>query len=417
MDLEDQTFKMLSFKLSPLQVARRGQRLKLTLEDNLGKIWVFKPDYVDRQKPSCLPYIKGVNAVVVYRIYKLFGLQTPRIRFVTLNINGKEISGSIQEFIPITNKLSKDFPEQLSSEALDYLLKSQVLDWLCANHDTHRENFLVLSFGKKDKPKKIVRIDNDSAFFLLGKDQLRYDWLPHQSNMLSNRCYYRLWKSYIDRTIHLTVEENFAFIKFITEFPDSFFIELILPVKIYDFKDISQSEFKELKERYKDFLEFILSRKHNLARDFEKFYKDLSRKRGESFDILKISNYQRIITSISKSLIVDIETLKNERAKLKNTASYPSRIDAIFSLEGFLNLQRIYRGYWENEKRNLPYICKECLREFFYPGDAKKNEYEKKALEIYREEIKKICSGKPPSFKYGDINKVIESVIPENLQP
>lgn len=411
LNTENEAFKILSFKLSSTQQAKEGQRAKFTLEDNLGRKWIFKPD--TEREGIYNSFRRGEIAVVVYRIYKLFGLQTPRIHYATLNVNGKKIPGSIQEFVPCIATLSKYQPEQLSSDALNYLLKTHALDWLLANYDSSPGNFLVLSCGE-GKPDKIMRIDNETAFVLSDNNELKYDWICPWHEYPFTKYYYQLWRNYDLKKIGLDTENNFPFIKFVSELPDDFFKKLILPVKTHGFKEFSQDEFERLINTHKNFLETIVIKKHNLIKDFEKFYGDLAKKRGESFRFHKHIDTRKIIISISGDLTVEMKRLREEKSKLKNAPIYTPNIDVIFSPEGFNHLQNVYRACWKDKKKNLISVCDIAVKNLVSLENFTENKYEKKAIKIYTEEIKRVRSGKPPSFCYNEINKVIPSVVPED---
>ncbi|MCK4917438.1 MAG: hypothetical protein KAS51_04430 [Candidatus Omnitrophica bacterium] len=120
LSLDSEVFQMLSFNLSPEQLIKKGAQTKLTLEDNFGQKWIFKPGSIGEKK---YPYwdhsSKKEKAVIVYRLYKLLGLSSPRIHYITLNINGKKVSGNIQEFIPNHGTLSNYSPNQLNQKALN----------------------------------------------------------------------------------------------------------------------------------------------------------------------------------------------------------------------------------------------------------------------------------------------------------
>ncbi len=414
--LEEAVFKKLSFRLSPSQAIKTGYRAKFILEDNLGRKWMFKPDYYAEGKKISSSFIRGRVAVIVYRIYKLFGLETARINYTALNINDKKISGSIQLFISNIGTLKNYPPHRISPNALNYLLKIHVINWLLSNNDSNSNNFLALSSNNLGKLEKIMRIDNEFAFILLGKDRLKDDWPYLPITKSYNKYYPLLWKNYICKKISLDLENNLAFIKFVSEFPNEFFEDLVLSARIPDFKETTRSEFEKLKEDNPDnkyFLEYITSRKNNLIADFKEFYKDLAAERGESLTLHTNVNYQKIIASVIKELGVEIKELNQEKLRLQKAPYYPD-IDAIFSFEGFNYLTKVYDSYWKTGKKDLIPICGDALKNLSLLKANTKNKYENKALKIYMREIIKIHSGKLPSFCRDEINKVVESVIPDN---
>ncbi|MFC1592826.1 hypothetical protein ACFL4C_02310 [Candidatus Omnitrophota bacterium] len=416
LDLETRVFNSLSFRLSSLQLIREGFCAKLTLEDNLGRKWIFKPDYTEASKPHYGHYyVSGESACVIYRAYKLFGLQTPRIHFITLDINQKRVSGSIQEFMPNQGTLSKHPPYQISYRALSYLVKNHVIDWLLANYDCSPQNFLVLSFDETGQAEKIMRVDNEIAYWSLDNSELRYDWPYPQHQKPRTKYYYQLWKNYILKKISLGVENNFAFVQFVSDVPDDFFAKLILPVRTHSFKEISQSEFDKIKEEYGGFLKPMLCRKRSLIKDFKAFYIDLAKKREASLRFSKQKNYQKIVAAVSDNLIQEIEKLKKEKLQLIQAPSHASNIEAIFSLEGFFWLKQVYGYlYRKEDMSNLASVCNEALEKLVSLKAVTENKHEKEALEVYIGEVKKIRSGKSPSYNFAEINKIIDSVVPKN---
>ncbi len=390
---------LLSFKLSSEQPAKEGQRAKLILEDNIGRKWLFKPDYIEGEK-ILNPVVRGKNAVAVYRIYKLFNIQTPRIIFLTVNINGKRMSGSIQQFIATISTLSEYPPSQISPCALDYILKTNVLDWLLANHNSSPLHFLVLSTDNYGKPNELTRVDNEAAFMLLGKDKLQSDWVAPWDKK-PTLYYHWLWKDYILNKIKLNLAENISFVKFVSEFPDTFF------------KGIIQPEFENSGQKHSN-LEYLLSRKLNLVKDIKEFYSALAKERNEPLIFHEDTDYQKIAAAITENLAREIKKLKEEILILQKSPTYPSKIDAIFSFGGFQWLSKVYDAYWEGEKKNLIPVCDTALKKLSLLITYAENKYEKMALRIYTQEIKKIYSGEPPSFHRDEINKVIGSLTPEN---
>lgn len=418
LSLDSETFKMLSFKLSSEQLIRKGSSLKLTLEDNLGRKWIFKPDYMGTKELKYEGhYANGEAAVIVYKIYKLFGLETPRIHFITLNINGKEISGSIQRFVLNKGTLSNHRPLNISSNGLNYVLDAHTLDWLLRNHHATDSHFLVLSLDETGKPEELMRVDNEINLTLPNKNIstspcLSMNW-PCPASKRHSRIYYYLWESYLFEEINLDFKKHFAFIEFVSRFPDDFFTGLMLSEKTHNIEDAGQSKLEKMKKDHKNLLDPIHFRKLNLIKDFKKFYKNLAKKRGDCFEIPQDINCRKIINSVSNNLFYEIKKLKEEKLKLKKAPDYSFNIDAVFSLKGFHCLKKAYRVHGGHKAGNLTFVCDTALKNLLLLKPAAKNKYEKKALEIYIYEVKKIRSGKAPSFPYSGINKVIKTVMPE----
>ena len=230
--VENNVFEKLVFTPSDFQF-KKGTRLKLILEDQFGRKWIFKPGNVEQR------------SMVVYRLFMLFGLESPETHIVSFIINGKQISGSMQMFITHKGTLDQVAPNSLSKEALSYLLKEHVLTWLIANYDAQPVNFLVISSAEKGKINKIVRVDYDSSFLLLGQDNLEIDYISPWQNNPYKSYYTILWKSFIAKDIFLDLKNNYRFVLFVSYFPNDFFEELISPAFVNNnLLDIILSKFK-----------------------------------------------------------------------------------------------------------------------------------------------------------------------------
>ncbi len=403
---EEDIFKKLTFKLSQQQLLKKGSNLKITLEDNLGKKWIFKPH-------------GGEKSAVVYRLYKLFGIETPEAHYINFTLNGKRIAGSIQKYIVSKGGLEHYPLQRLSIKSLNYLLKSHAIDWLIKNLDDHALNYLVLSLDKNGDVKDLIRIDNDSAF--TENCNLDYTCMLCISSQQDNRYmseknssyFYRICEAYKSKNIDLPLEDNYIFIKFVANFPEGFLEHLILPVKTSGFEEILNPNFETEKKRFADFLAPIFSRKRNLLLDFRKFYSDLVCCRNEILIFHENKHSERkIIAQISQNLVEYINELNKEKLKLKNSLHKPTEIEAIVSLEGFEVLKSIYFLYWFGKKEELALQCNEALDKLIQLDLTAINRNEKIALKYYIQEVRKIYSGKGASFAYDEINRVVDNILP-----
>ena len=187
--LENNVFENLRFHLSHFQL-REGIHLKLTLEDQLGRMWIFK-------------FKRSTNDIIAYRVFAFLGINSPEIHHIYLNINGKRYGGSIQRYISHKGSLSNFSIQDLTPEALSDLLKIHILDWLMSNWDCAPGQFLVHSVDKKGKGKDIFRIDNDSAFKFYGKDNLAIGYYCPYFDSPDDSFYNRLWQAYLEGRIKL----------------------------------------------------------------------------------------------------------------------------------------------------------------------------------------------------------------------
>ncbi len=405
LQIEKTIFKNLSFKLARDQLLKKGVNLKFTLEDNLNQKWIFK--------------LNGRNkSEVIYHLYKLFGLETPEVHSISFILNGKQVKGSVQRYIVSKTGLEKHPFQKLSIESLNYLLKSHVIDWLTKNLDNHVLNYLALSLDETGNIKNLARIDNDSAF--TDKCDLDYDCMLCLSKQNSpyktakNWSYfYRLCESYKSKDINLPLEENYAFIKFVADFPEDFFEALILPVKDSSFNELLNTDFDNKKKEFENFLNPIISRKRNLLADFKKFYDGLAYHRKEKLEFyFKNSEEQKNIERISQNLVEEINKLNEEKLKLNNSHLETTNIEAVVSTEGFSILKNIYLLFWNGEKNDLSRACKKTIDKLIQLDLTAINKNEKLAIKYYIEEVRKICAGKSASFALDEINRVVENILP-----
>lgn len=329
LEAEERNFNKLTFSLAPekmqmVKVERfMGLSHKFILQDNQGGYWIFKPGYQERR------------AVCIYKIFKLLGLDTPQMFWISLKINGEPVSGSIQRFIIGAKTLENIEPVQLDKESLDYLLKTYVLQWLFASYDSGARHFLALF--EENKTKKIMRIDNANCLSLLGKDKLDLTFYPPYWRSCKTSYYYKMWERFINNEIKLDLKQNLIFIKFLESIPDQIIIELIKPAVMDEFRYplLSLYEFGSPSEA----VIYLIERKHRLFKDFISFYgKIMSQKNS----ILVLPSYQEIEMDIQKIIINCIENFKKDIFIQDTTSNYQvsnysvnNNIDVIASIRGW----------------------------------------------------------------------------------
>ncbi|MEU8655247.1 ADP-ribosyltransferase [Actinoplanes philippinensis] len=74
-------------------------------------------------------------------------------------------------------------PEKLSAADLLALQKEHVLDWLFANHDAHKANFV------RDADSQLAGIDKGQALKFFGRDKLDWNFFPNQHEPIYNTIY------------------------------------------------------------------------------------------------------------------------------------------------------------------------------------------------------------------------------------
>ncbi|MDD2702774.1 MAG: hypothetical protein PHC33_02040 [Candidatus Omnitrophica bacterium] len=421
LNAEDAVFQSLSFSADDNLPSPAGQTIKLVLKDPLGRKWIFKPCLSDRfpgtGEPLCCA--DKFNSITVYRIYKLLGIATPRISFVNLRINGKTLSGALQEYVPNEGVLFKKTVAYLSPEACAYLHKTQVVDWIFANHDANLTNFLVLAYASDISPRYLMRVDNESSLRGIRNYQLRYDTDDPLKIVLNPRdrgrigsAYYWFWKNYIRGRLDYNVCSSADFISFVRGFPEEYIQKILFyqcarpPVLSGENRGFG-AYIRNADLQTSD----ILKRKRESTVDFETFYRGISREKKERYESCHCTDESRLryIADLTAGIISETGRLKKELEVLKETPPFASDITVVFSLEGMREVQKVYAAYWIYGGKGLREATESSLaslRRLMSPALAAG---ERKALEIYAEEIMKIQKGGVPVKKMTAINQIIVS--------
>ncbi len=377
--LEQKVFKKLVFKPSSFQI-KRGTSLKIILEDQLGRKWMFKPAFK----------LQAENLVLMYRVYSFFGLDTPEIHSVTLNFNGRNVSGTVQRFIDSFGTLldRNNQPSDLTENALEYLLKTHVLTWICADYDANPANFIVVTL-ESDKVNSLMRIDHDAAFSISGQNKLNQNY---KDIKFCVSYYDRLWKAYILREINLNLINNLEFVDFIYKIPNSNFREIFYP----------------LDENNKKAFDSILLRKKDLFKDFTEFYDSLARQRkvgvrfAKSMDHTRIYERKEALREIFIQRMKKLEITNSLLPKLKGKQLI-IRAGVYFGASEIMQEFRIYTFLKDKPNYISPYgkktineICDSEIFKLKNMFDASVNLNEKLALTYYIKEIEQFKLNKKP---------------------
>jgi hypothetical protein len=399
--IEEDLFARLTFKLSDEQLVMRGSSFKLTLEDNLGRKWIFKD--------------KGTNRVIAHRIYALFGIQNPEIHKMRLQLNGKIIQGTLQKFVPSQFSLSNYKPASISKRSLDYIMKAQVADWIMRDHDANMLNFLVLSFDKENMLDGLMRIDQDCACLDSEYSDLDYVHMVAIDKNLNRQpqgnYYYAIQKSYKKKEIDLDFKKAYAFVKFIADFPEELLEGVILPLKAPGNNSLTKEDFDRLKKKHSFLWGSLVSNKRNMSEDFKNLYVSLADSLNETIELPGNATTNQDLAKASDNFEKGIGLLLEAKSRFKNkTNENMPKINAQASLEGFYVMRKIYEVCWY-KKGNLPEECREALKKLVrLKSGAHANE--KKAIDVYVLEVKKILAGKGMTFPINQINKLVDPVLP-----
>lgn len=137
-----------------------GANCKSLFEDDAGRLWLFKPQ----------PLEQTLVDVIAARIARQAGVASPIVYAVDFVWNNQRRQGSIQPFLRgriRQAELSRQLTE-LNQAQRESLQRHHVVDWLIANADPHRGQFLVLD------DDTIVGIDKSQALRFFPHDRLTW---------------------------------------------------------------------------------------------------------------------------------------------------------------------------------------------------------------------------------------------------
>lgn len=193
-------------------------------------------------------------------------------------IDGKErILGSFQERIELGEGLdlfswqvnpteTEGLTDQLKSE----ILREHTLDWLLCNFDTKGENFLHRTDGH------LSSFDKEASFSYLkkeGADTMSYSFQPHANNTLYNA----LFSAYAQGNIDLDLSAVQVQIDRANAIPDDAYLEM------FD-RMLTQKYGQKGSKKRNEIEELILSRKNNLAAEYERFFGALRQERQRNLE-------------------------------------------------------------------------------------------------------------------------------------
>ena len=363
--LDREIVKLMRFELSN-QVKNTS---RIILKDNCNHLWMFK------FYKSSFPVN---NSIAAYQIAYLCGVQTPCIYEVMLPFNGKMAYGTVQVFIKNVCTMSDISPFMLSEKQIKMMQCYQVVDYFICNPDVGGDNYLMKLKDDDDflldiENKDIVGIDKDLSFYkrLNSPEDLLDDNDPY---------YNRIWDAYIEKKIDVDFHKSFQLIDYI--------------------QSIDAEEIEDLLKPFfsgrETFLKSIISRKEKLMVTFEKFYQELSEKRGESFQsqvtIEKKEEYAQIVLEKIKKIVLQKKKwLKSLQAKHNKNQK---NIDMLFHREGFHEV----RALEDIPRKNIDVIANKVLNELKTWRKNSLSIYEKFVLSLYLYEVENILRERPPEL-------------------
>ena len=404
--LEDEDFAALRFTLAPKQLVLGGSNLKLTLVDDRGRPWMFKPARAEN--------IKAFRETASYRIFTLFGVDTPETHVAHLTLNGHPVSGSLQRYVQTVSGPKQKVTTPvldlgaLAPPGIAYMLKAQVLDWLLQSRDATLSQFIDVSCDAGGKIDGVNRIDHEDKLLTDGFNRMDPEHMICLDTRLWGKpeanAYYKFAAAARSGAFAVGWHSNLPFVAFVQELPDDFFIRLILPTRTGSF-DVPDhpAAYEKLKKKQAGFLETFVSLKNNLKENFGKFYDAQETGRNETGAIASGDGVPAQIASVCASLEKRISALKKGRKSRTAAAAGQSDIKARVSFEGFM----VARAFLADNKSDQQAF------ERGYPAVIERlealeaqatEELEKEALRYYRSLLQKKKAGEYVRISPTEIN-------------
>jgi hypothetical protein len=391
--LEDTVFNKLNFKLSSGQLVKTGSHVKLTLSDNFGRPWIFKPS----DPGSSDEY----RATVGYRIYKLFGLDTPETHAITLTLNNKPVKGAIQKYVDALPGLSgfreyaqdgpavqneiTDYKLKLGPEAVSYLLKAQILDWLLKSYDGRFDNFIILS-RTEEVVNSLCRVDLE-GLLREGNGVYNYDAMIYEARELwfkrDKIAYFWILREYNAGRMNVDWKKNIPFVQFVAGMPDEFLKLQVAPVKTGNLSSSGKSGAQNEK-----FTEPVIEVKKKLLDDFVGFYERLTGEPGSGGWYTSDSkDYE--IRKLCDTFSRQIEALKREKDRSRDLVAQPVKVEARICPEAYRIVYkfRIYRELYPSDKRWKAKFDR-AWRSLSKLEKESSSELEKEAIRYYKQQMR-----------------------------
>ena len=246
--------------------------------DSKGVEWAVKTPKAGSNAYGNKSFMVDIE-IAASRLQNKAGLPVPAMH--PEEVDGKHSAVSKMYKGPNGGKVAEAFPkgmgldiEAMSPEDLLEIQKNQVLDWLLSNHDSHSANFLRTADG-------IVGIDKGQSFKFFGNDKLDYNYQPVTPLDGNVSVYQRIWKQYAQgygELFNPNGDELKGTIERIQNIPDDELRKLLRP---YAEKAAASGSLSmpnkpagaSQKELVAHFLDEVVKRKNNLAKDFDAYYK------------------------------------------------------------------------------------------------------------------------------------------------
>ncbi len=374
--------------------------------DENGDKWLFKP--ARNSKDNFIAH--GEEAA--YKIGRLIDPDAIEVR--TIQLNGR--TGSIQKW-RTDLKSEIDFrnilPEDLTTVELEQLQREHVIDWLVANHDGHSKQFI------RGRNGHVYGIDKGQAFKHLGKDRLSLDYHPNSAFGEEEPFYNKVFRAAKEGKVNFDPQVTLKYIQEVEKIPDEAYLDIIRPY--------AEGRFGKDKIGLDKFYEQALQRKHDLRKDFERYYGEVLGQKGFRFSSLQSKpGIKKLLKQADEKIIDDAgklgwqgktlpfdsgdvedqnaliftETFKGKQrtvVKMKIRPDTDSKITALLRKQ--LDLVEIKKGQPLHDDTFFPTILEAVKNVNFHVGDGNYNRTKLAKAEKLRTRLLVLARSKDPEVK------------------
>lgn len=397
--IENEVFSKLVFTYE--KVFNKSATQKFLVKDQLGRKWLFKVG-------------KGASdgSTTMYRLFRFLGLETPEIHKVTFNVNGTETFGTLQRFVKNLGDLEKVEYSSLPKNVIDDLVKNNIMSWLTASHHVHFKQFLLASSTGEEKPDKIYRIDNTIEWFLMGYDQLAYNYTTPVLWHMGGLGYTTFWRRYFQKKLDPDLQKILDWARFISAVPDDFYADFFkdgfqndlayFPNTVYEPPDkdklrrgppYGQRIYPDIyhPEDRPQFRGRLLERKKNLGRDVEAYFHELAKFRKAKLNFSPRTDFDAVAKSLIQHLKARDEELKADLAQI--SALPPGRqqvLEPPLSIDGYRIAMALYsNAIFKPGQLKTDKPWDKALDSLEDKRDKTASAVEKKALTVLIERVKR----------------------------
>lgn len=397
--LRREEMSLLRFDNSPVKV-NSSRSYKFVLRDQTGRDWLFKAGASSSMD----------GAIAVHRISTLLGVLSPRMHYKKIEINGTEITGSLQELIPDVKGFTGNWAA-LNEKSRDYVLKNHVLSWLLANHHVHPDQFLIRKSTSDEQ--QLIRIDNSINWMLFGSDRLDIEYRSPMLSQTPFAGYSDFWNQYLfsgqkfnkifsEREgikdtfmvkYDLNLNEALLLTKYIGLIPEDYYKDFFSFCVKNNLFFTSNNEaiaaawltpvnYIKYGDKTK-FLDRVLARKDSIFNDYSKFFAELSDLRGEKWNPdLSEKQLLQFIDKINLAHLSEIKQVKKSLESLKKLTLEPQKnVVRPVSLDLYYIMNRLGESLRFNKQSQFTKLLAELKKQLMAYKKSNKVESQNAAID------------------------------------